>query len=59
MTLRTFTDKNGNEWNWEETPEVLESLKSLHSGNYEGPLYAQHPDLKNETQNDTKSTNVG
>ena len=30
MTLRTFTDKNGNVWNWEETPEVLEALKNLH-----------------------------
>jgi|AACY02.1.fsa_nt_gi hypothetical protein len=30
MTLRTFTDKNGNEWSWEETPEVLEALKQLH-----------------------------
>jgi hypothetical protein len=47
MTLRTFTDKNGNEWNWEETPEVAEALKNLHAGNYQGPLYAPHPDLKN------------
>jgi len=47
MTLRTFTDKNGNEWNWEETPEVVEALKNLHSGDYQGPLYAPHPDLKN------------
>jgi hypothetical protein len=47
MTLRTFTDKNGNEWNWEETPEVSEALKNLHAGNYEGPLYTPHPDLKN------------
>jgi len=46
MTLRTFTDKNGNEWNWEETPEVIEALKKLHSGDYQGPLYAPHPDLK-------------
>ena len=30
MTTRTFTDKNGNEWSWEETPEVLEALKQLH-----------------------------
>ena len=47
MTLRTFTDKNGNEWNWEETPEVAEALKNFHTGNYQGPLYAPHPDLKN------------
>lgn len=30
MTTRTFIDKNGNEWSWEETPEVLEALKNLH-----------------------------
>jgi hypothetical protein len=47
MTLRTFTDKNGNEWNWEETPEVAEALKNLHAGDYDGPLYAPHPELKN------------
>ena len=47
MTTRTFIDKNGNDWNWEETPEVAEALKNLHAGNYEGPLYAPHPDLKN------------
>lgn len=60
MTLRTFTDKNGNSWEWEETPETIEALKQLHqtvkevnekkfAGNYQGPLYAPHPDLKNET----------
>jgi hypothetical protein len=52
MTLRTFTDKNGNSWEWEETPETVEALKKLHqkevkfAGNYQGPLYAPHPDLK-------------
>ena len=30
MTVRTFIDKNGNSWEWEETPEVLEALKKLH-----------------------------
>lgn len=30
MTNRTYTDKNGNEWSWEETPEVLEAIKKLH-----------------------------
>ena len=50
MSLRTFTDKNGNEWNWEETPEVIQAVKELSkfSGDYEGPLYAPHPDLKND-----------
>ena len=50
MTKREFIDKNGNSWEWEETPETLEALKKLHepkfAGNYEGPLYAPHPDLK-------------
>jgi len=49
MTTRTFVDKNGNSWEWNETPEVVEALKNLHSGNYKGPLYAPHPDLNNET----------
>jgi hypothetical protein len=30
MTLRTFIDKNGNSWEWEETPETIEALKQLH-----------------------------
>jgi hypothetical protein len=61
MTLRTFIDKNGNSWEWEETPEVVEAVKNLtqFAGNYPRPLYAPHPDLNNETQNDTKTTNVG
>ena len=52
MTLRTFVDKNGNEWNWEETPEVVKAVEELSkfAGNYEGPLYAPHPDLKNGKQ---------
>ena len=42
MTLRTFIDKSGNTWEWEETPELLEAIRKLH-----------------ETENDTKTTNVG
>mgnify|MGYP003346352812 FL=1 len=49
MTERTFKDKNNNEWTWEETPEVVEALKNFHAGNYKGPLYAPHPDLKNKS----------
>ncbi len=30
MTNRTFVDKNGNSWEWEETPETIETLKKLH-----------------------------
>lgn len=28
MTTRTFVDKNGNTWEWEETPEVLEAIQN-------------------------------
>ena len=28
MTVRTFVDKNGNSWEWEETPEVIAALKA-------------------------------
>ncbi len=31
MTTRTFIDKNGNTWEWEETPELIEILKQLHT----------------------------
>jgi len=61
MTERTFTGKNGDVWTWEETPETIEALKQLHQSvpklneppkkigeNYQGPLYAPHPDLKNK-----------
>ena len=52
MTTRTFTDKNGNSWSWEETKETEKALKELHNfaGNYPGPLYAPHPRLKNENE---------
>lgn len=30
MTTRTFVDKNGNSWEWEETPETIKALKQLH-----------------------------
>jgi len=30
MATRTFTDKNQNQWEWEETPETIETLKQLH-----------------------------
>ena len=40
MTTRTFIDKNGNSWEWEETPEVVEALKNLH-------------EIKNDTKSET------
>lgn len=45
MTERTFVDKNGNTWSWDETPEVLEALKQLHN--------------QNETSTDTQAETVG
>jgi hypothetical protein len=69
MATRTHVDKNGNSWYWEETPETIEALKQLHetvqkinegkfAGNYPGPLYAPHPNIKNETKTDTATTNL-
>jgi len=52
MTERTFKDKNGNDWSWEETPEVKKALEDLHGNNYEGPLYAPHPSLKDGKETD-------
>mgnify|MGYP001240666779 CR=1 FL=1 len=47
---RQFVSTKGDTWEWEETPETAEALKKLHApkfaGNYEGPLYAPHPELK-------------
>lgn len=45
MTTRTFVDKNGNSWAWEETPETIEALKQLHE--------------TVKKVNDTKSETVG
>jgi hypothetical protein len=30
MTTRTFIDKNGNSWEWEETSETIQALKEFH-----------------------------
>jgi hypothetical protein len=43
MTTRTFTTKSGTVFEWEETEEVLQSLKELHD----------------ETETNDKTTNVG
>ena len=54
MTTRTFVDKNGNSWEWEETQETVNALKELtkFTSNYAGQLYAPHPYVK-----DGKETN--
>ena len=50
MTQRNFTTKSGTTFEWEETQETLNALEELKKfdTNYSGPLYAPHPDLKNE-----------
>ena len=55
MTTRTFIDKNGNSWSWEETEETVKAVQELakFAGNYNGPLYAPHPDLSNENASNT------
>lgn len=58
MTTRNFVDKNGNSWEWEETPEVIAAVKNLaeFAGNYPGPLYAPHPDITKARSNNTTSS---
>ena len=50
MTKRTYKTKAETEFEWVETEETKKALEELHkfAGNYQGPLYAPHPDLKNE-----------
>jgi hypothetical protein len=31
MTVRTYTQKDGTIWEWDETPELVEYIKNLHS----------------------------
>ena len=60
----TKIDKKGREetWEWEENSETIEALKRLKettnitqnhkpSKNYQGPLYAPHPNLKKKNAN--------
>ena len=58
MTKKTFIGRGGETWEWDETPEVVAALKKLHNTvvenrinrphDYQGPLYAPHPDLKKD-----------
>ena len=47
---KSFVSTKGDTWEWDETPEAAEAISKLHkpefAGNYEGPLYAPHPELK-------------
>jgi hypothetical protein len=49
MTERTFIDKNGNSWFWEETPETIDALKQLHDT----------VKKVNENKTNANTTNVG
>lgn len=33
MTTRTYTQKDGTVWEWEETPELIQQLKEIHQPN--------------------------
>ena len=59
MVKKTMT-VGSDTWEWEETPEVLAALEKLNkpkfAGNYEGPLYAPHPELKRPNQRPTTDT---
>jgi hypothetical protein len=52
MTTRTFVDKNGNSWTWDETAETVKAVQELSkfAGNCPGPLYAPHPNLKDKNE---------
>ena len=52
MTTRTFVTKSGTSFEWVETNETVEALKELNkfAGNYPGPLYAPHPNIKRDGQ---------
>jgi len=36
-TKRQFIDKNGNTWEWEETPATLKAIQKLHQTPPEAP----------------------
>jgi hypothetical protein len=60
MTIKQIVTKSGDTFEWEETPEVIEALKILNkpkfAGNYKGPLYAPHPELKRPNQRPTTNS---
>lgn len=47
MTKREFVDRNGNSWEWEETPETVEALKHLHKSSAESKLKRPNTKLDN------------
>ena len=62
FTIEKKDSKHSQVWEWEQTPEVKKALEKLHkpkfAGNYEGPLYAPHPDLQLKRPNEFKTTDT-
>jgi hypothetical protein len=48
MTLRTFVDKNGNTWEWDETPEVIKAVNKLNKLNKLNPPTVQITDTRKD-----------
>lgn len=48
MSKRTFVTKSGDTWEWEESKETKQALAQYWLGDYQGPLYAPHPDIVKE-----------
>jgi len=42
-THRTFVDKNGNTWEWTETPETAAALKKLHQTSVDNRVNRPNP----------------
>jgi len=48
MSKRTFVTKSGDTWEWEESKETKKALAQYWAGDYQGPLYAPHPNIVKE-----------
>ena len=46
MTKREFIDKNGNTWNWDETPEVIKAVEQLHRTIKTNVVSRLHDDIR-------------
>lgn len=46
MTKREFIDKNGNTWNWDETPEVIKAVEQLHRTIKTNAVSRLHDDIR-------------
>jgi hypothetical protein len=46
MTKREFTNKSGEIWTWEETPETIEALNQLHETIRRNAMSRLHDDIR-------------